>query len=220
MDPKYFQATQIANTLTPAVGWLLSLPATLVLIQQAASHGTVWHLVSSAIFGASLVISYGLFTLYHIFKFHQRWGRLFRILDHSTIYLLIAGTYTPFTLVSLRGNWGWTLFGTVWGLTVVGVVFKVFFVHRFKVLGPLLYLAMGWLIVVALEPALRLIPQEGLLLLLAGGLCYSFGLIFYAWKRLLFHHAIWHLFVLAGSSCHYAAVYSLIMTPAAAGGPL
>lgn len=215
MDPKYFRATQIANTLAPAVGWLASLPATVVLIQQAVNHGTVWHLVSSVVFGASLIISYGVFTLYHVFKFHQRWGRLFRILDHSTIYLLIAGTYTPFTLVSLRGNWGWTLFGTVWGLTVVGVVFKVFFVHRFKVLGPLLYLAMGWLIVVALEPAMRLIPTQGLLLLLAGGFCYSFGLIFYAWKRLLFHHAIWHLFVLAGSSCHYVAVYCLVITPAA-----
>lgn len=217
MDPKCFKATQIANTLTPAAGWLLSLPGTVVLICQAASHGTVWQVVSSAVFGCSLVISYGIFTLYHILKFHQRWGRLFRILDHSTIYLLIAGTYTPFTLVSLRGNWGWALFGTVWGLTVVGVVFKVFFVHRFKVLAPLLYLAMGWLIVIAIEPAIRLIPREDLLLLLAGGLCYSFGLIFYAWKRLLFHHAIWHLFVLAGSGCHYAAVYSIVIPPVAAG---
>ena len=126
---------------------------------------------------------------------------------------------SPFTLVSLRGNWGWTLFGTVWGLTVAGVVFKVFFVHRFKVLGPLLYLAMGWLIVVAIEPAMRLIPTQALMLLLAGGFCYSFGLIFYAWKRLLFHHAIWHLFVLAGSACHYAAVYSLVIAPAAGGQP-
>lgn len=217
MDPKYFKATQLANTLTPALGLLLCLPGVVVLIHRAAIHGSVWHVVSCAIFGASLIISYAVFTLYHIFKFHQRWGRLFRILDHSTIYLLIAGTYTPFTLVSLRGNWGWTLFGTVWGLTVVGVVFKVFFVHRFKLLAPLLYLGMGWLIVVAVEPATRLIPREGLLLLLAGGLCYSFGLIFYAWKRLLFHHAIWHLFVLAGSACHYAAVYSIIL-PVAAGG--
>lgn len=214
MDPRYFKATQIANTLTPALGWLLSLPGLVVLIFAAATQGTVWHVVACSIYGGSLVISYAIFTLYHVYKFNQRWGRLFRILDHSTIYLLIAGTYTPFTLVFLRGNWGWTLFGTVWGLTALGVVFKVLFVHRFKIVAPLLYLAMGWLIVVAVEPATRLIPAQGLQLLLAGGLFYSFGLIFYAWKRLLFHHAIWHLFVLAGSACHYAAVYySVIPRP-------
>ncbi len=217
MDPKYFKATQIANTLAPAVGWLLSLPGLAVLIYHAASHGNVWHVVGGAVYGATLVISYAIFTLYHVFKFHQRWGRLFRILDHSTIYLLIAGTYTPFTLVFLRGNWGWTMFVTVWGLTALGVLFKVFFVHRFKLLGPLLYLAMGWLIVVAIAPATRLIPWEGLKLLLAGGLFYSFGLFFYAWKRLLFHHAIWHLFVLGGSLCHYAAVYLYVIPRAGSG---
>ena len=139
--------------------------------------------------------------------------RFLKILDHSTIYLLIAGTYTPFTLVTLRGHWGWTLFATVWGVTVLGVLFKIFFVHRFKIAGPLIYLFMGWLIIFAIEPVVELIPWPGLQLLLAGGFFYSFGLIFYAWKKLLFHHAIWHLFVLAGSICHYFAVYYHVIPP-------
>ena len=207
MDQRSYKLTQIANTLTPAVGLLLGLPGLFLLIGRAVENGNGWHLVSCAIYGATLVISYAVFTLYHVFKFHERWGKTFKILDHSTIYLLIAGTYTPFTLVYLRGNGGWTLFGTVWGLTVLGVFFKIFFVHRLKILSPLIYLLMGWLLIFAVKPAMELIPRAGLQLLLAGGLFYSFGLIFYSWKRLLFHHAIWHLFVLAGSVCHYFAVF-------------
>ncbi len=216
MDQRYYKFTQLANTLAPAVGWLLSLPGLVALIIHAARNGNGWHIVSCTIYGSSLVIAYAAFTLYHIFKFHERWGKVFKILDHSTIYFLIAGTYTPFTLVYLRGNWGWTLFGAVWGLTVLGVFFKIFFIHRFKILAPLMYLLMGWLLIFAIKPAAELIPRAGLQLLLAGGLFYSFGLIFYAWKRLLFHHAIWHLFVLAGSVCHYVAVfYHVIPHPGA-----
>lgn len=207
MDQRYYKATLIANIITPAIGFALSVPGLVALIIQTLKNGTDLHVVTFSIYGCSLVISYAVFTLYHIFKFHARLGRIFKILDHATIYLLIAGTYTPFTLVFLRGNWGWTLFGTVWGMAVLGVILKIFYIHRFKLLGPLIYLFMGWLIVFAIKPAIELIPVEGLQLLLAGGLFYSFGLIFYAWKRLLFHHAIWHLFVLAGSTCHYFAVY-------------
>jgi hemolysin III len=207
MDPRYYKRVQTANILTPAVGLLLSLPAWGALVMHAARNGNTWHAVSCVIYGATLVVSYALFTLYHVYKFHERWGTLFKILDHSAIYLLIAGTYTPFLLISMRGSWGWTLFGAVWGLTIFGVFFKIFFVHRFKILAPLIYLFMGWLLVFAIKPAVALIPREGLQLLLAGGLFYSFGLIFYAWKRLLYHHAVWHLFVLAGSICHYLAVY-------------
>jgi hemolysin III len=207
MEPSEYKSTRIANIASPALGFLLSIPGLAALIIQALRHGTGLHTLTFSIYGLSLVISYALFTLYHIFKYDARLGKLFKILDHATIYLLIAGTYTPFALIFLRGNGGWTLFATVWGITVLGVVFKVFFIYRFKILGPLIYLAMGWLIVFAIKPALELIPTPGLLLLLAGGLFYSFGLIFYAWKRLRFHHAIWHLFVLAGSSCHYFAVY-------------
>lgn len=213
MDQRYYKPTQIVNTLTPALGFLLSIPGLVALIAHAVSNGNSWHIVSFTIYGSSLVISYAAFTLYHIFKFHERWGKVFKILDHSTIYLLIAGTYTPFTLVSLRGNWGWTLFAAVWVVTVLGILLKIFFVHRFKVLAPLIYLFMGWLIIFAIKPAVELIPRAGLHLLLAGGLFYSLGLIFYAWKRLIFHHAIWHLFVLAGSACHYFAVYYHVIPP-------
>nr|WP_305046666.1 hemolysin III family protein [Geoalkalibacter sp.] len=206
MDPRHYRRTQIANILAPGIGFALSIPGLVLLMVAAARHGEVWHVVSCAIYGASLVISYALFTLYHVFKFHVRFGKIFKILDHSTIYLLIAGTYTPFTLVFLRGNWGWTLFAAVWGLTLAGVIFKIFFVHRFKILAPLIYLAMGWLIILAIEPAMALIPPPAIRLLLAGGLAYSLGLIFYAWKGLPFHHAIWHLFVFAGSFLHYLAV--------------
>lgn len=214
MDQRFYKPVQFANTLTPAVGLVLSLAGLFALIDRAGENGNGWHLVSCSVYGATLVISYAAFTLYHIFKHHERWGNTFKILDHSTIYLLIAGTYTPFTLVYLRGNWGWTLFGLVWGLTLLGVLFKIFFVHRLKILAPTIYLFMGWLLIFAIKPAAELIPQAGLQWLLAGGLFYSFGLIFYAWKRLLFHHAIWHLFVLAGSACHYFAVfYHVIPTP-------
>jgi len=210
MDPNFYRSTQIANILTPAMGLIASIPGSVALIVHASSHGDVWHIVSFSVYGASLIISYLAFTLYHIFKFHDRWGKVFKILDHSTIYVLIAGTYTPFTLVSLRGHWGWTLFSAVWGVTLLGVFFKMFFVHHFKIMAPLVYLFMGWLIAFAVKPALELIPVTGLWLLLVGGLFYSFGLVFYAWKRLLYHHAIWHLFVLAGSACHFGAVYTLI----------
>jgi hemolysin III len=210
MEQRYYKSTQIANIASPAVGFILSLPGLIALTLHALSNGNGMHILTFIIFGSSLVMSYAVFTLYHIFKYVARWGKLLRILDHATIYVLIAGTYTPFCLVFLRGNWGWTLFVALWGITVLGVVFKILYIDRFKILGPLIYLAMGWLIVFAIKPALELIPASGLLLLLAGGLFYSFGLIFYAWKRLRFHHAIWHLFVLAGSSCHYIAVYYIL----------
>ncbi len=212
MEQRYYRSTQIANIATPSVGFILSIPGLIALTLHALSDGNGVHILTFIIFGSSLIISYALFTLYHIFKFHARWGKLFKILDHSTIFLLIAGTYTPFTLVFLRDRLGWTLFAAAWVIAVLGVVFKIFYIHRFKVLGPLIYLAMGWLIILAIKPAVELIPLAGLLLLLAGGLFYSFGLIFYAWKRLRFHHAIWHLFVLAGSSCHYIAAYSHIIS--------
>jgi hemolysin III len=207
MDPRYYRINQLANIFAPGIGFLLSIPGLLMLLFYANRYGNEWHLISCAIYGASIVIAYACFTLYHVYKFHQRWGQIFKIIDHSSIYLLIAGTYTPFALVFLRGHWGWTLFSVVWGMAIVGIIFKIFFVHRFKVLAPLFYLAMGWLIVFAIKPAMDHIPLSALYLLLAGGLFYSFGLIFYAWKRLLFHHAVWHLFVLAGTALHYSAVF-------------
>lgn len=207
MEPRHYRINQFANILAPGLGLLLSIPGLIMLLVQANRYGDGWHIVSCAIYGATVVIAYACFTLYHIYKFSPRWGRIYKIIDHASIYLLIAGTYTPFALVHLRGHWGWTLFAVVWGLAVAGVVFKVFFVYRFKILAPLLYLAMGWLLVLVIKPAIDHIPTAALYLLLAGGLFYSFGLIFYAWKKLLFHHAIWHLFVFAGTALHYFAIF-------------
>jgi hemolysin III len=207
MDPRFYRINQLANIFAPGIGFFLSIPGLVMLLVQANRHGNEWHIVSCAIYGVTVVVSYASFTLYHIYKFHGRWGKLFKIIDHSSIYLLIAGTYTPFTLVYLRGHWGWTLFTAIWVLAVAGVVFTIFFVHRFKIVPPLLCLAMGWLIILAIGPAVAHIPTMALYLLLAGGLSYSFGLIFYAWKKLLFHHAVWHLFVLAGTILHYMAVF-------------
>jgi hemolysin III len=216
MDQRYHRPIQHANILASAAGFLLSLPGLAALLVASVRNGDGWHVTSCAVYGSSLVTSYAVFTLYHIFKFHERWGKIFKILDHATIYLLIAGTYTPFVLVPLRGTWGWTLFGVVWGMTVVGICFKIFYVYRFKTVATMIYLFMGWLVIVAIKPAIEVIPRPGLMLLLAGGLFYSLGLVFYAWKRLLFHHAIWHLFVLAGSTCHYFAVYGYVIPHAAA----
>jgi hemolysin III len=211
MDERDYLATQIANISAPALGLLLAIPGFWLLLERALREGDGWQIGGCLAYGISLVLAYAAFTSYHIFKFHRRWGTLFKIFDHSAIYLLIAGTYTPFTLVFLRGHWGWTLFATVWGVTVCGILFKSYFIHRFKVLGPLLYLGMGWLLLLVIKPALVLIPAGGLWLLLAGGLWYSVGLIFYAWQRLPYHHAIWHLFVFAGSLCHYLAIYRYVL---------
>ena len=193
------------NTLSSALGLLCALAGLPLLVTLAARNGSSWQVVSTAIYGATLVLSYLAFTLYHLFKSSSRYT-LFKILDHAAIYLLIAGTYTPFTLVNLRGHGGWLLFGVMWGLAFAGVIFKIFFVHRFRIVAPLLYVVMGWMFVLAIEPALAYIPAEGLWLLLAGGLLYTGGLLFYAFERIPYHHAIWHLFVVGGSLCHFLAV--------------
>jgi hemolysin III len=137
--------------------------------------------------------------------------RILKIVDHSAIYLLIAGTYTPFTLVILRGAWGWSLFGVVWGLALLGILWKIWFVDRFTVVSTTVYLMMGWLAVIAVKPLFALVPAGGIALILAGGICYTIGVGFFAWRRLPFHHAVWHLFVLAGSTCHYIAVLLYVL---------
>jgi hemolysin III len=196
---------EIANSITIALGLLLSLPGLVGLIIIASLNGNSWHVISCSIYGATLVLSYSAFTLYHTFR-SKHVKHIFKILDHSAIYLLIAGTYTPFTLVLLRGNWGWTLFGLVWGLSIIGIIFKIFFVGRFKLVSTISYIFMGWLIVIASKPLFYLIPKGGIGWLVAGGLFYTTGILFYAFKKIPFNHAIWHLFVLAGSICHYFAV--------------
>lgn len=209
MDRK-LKSEEIANSITHGAGALLSIAGLSVLVVLAALYGDARHIVSCSIFGATLVLLYTASTLYH--SFHEpHLKRFFKTLDHSCIYLLIAGTYTPFTLVSLKGAWGWTLFGIVWGLALFGIFFKIFYVYRFKIFSTLLYIAMGWIVIIAGETLLSRIPAGGLGLLLAGGLAYTGGVVFYLCKKIPYHHAVWHVFVLAGSTLHYFAVMFYVL---------
>lgn len=201
---------ELANSITHAIGVALSLAALVILVVYAAMQGDGWKVVSFSIYGTTLVLLYTASTLYHSFS-SERARHYLKIFDHSAIYLLIAGTYTPFLLVMIRGAWGWTLFGIIWGLAIVGIIFKLFFVHRFNVVSTIIYLLMGWLILIAFRPLITYVPENGLYWLLAGGLSYSFGVIFYLWKRIPYHHAIWHLFVLGGSIFHFFAVLFYVL---------
>lgn len=203
---------EVANTITHGIGLLLSVVGFVVLLVLAALRGTAWHIVACSIYGATLISLYTASTLYHA-VISPRVKRALRIFDHSAIYLLIAGTYTPFLLVSLRGPWGWSLFGVIWGLALAGVLFKFWFVERFVILSTAVYIAMGWLVVIAAKPVITHVPFTALIWLLAGGLAYTGGVIFFAAKRIPYSHAIWHLFVLAGSICHYFAVLSTVIPP-------
>ena len=202
---RYTLREEIANSITHGVGILFSVAGLAVLIGLAARYGDAWHIVSCSIFGATMILLYTASTLYHGIT-HPGAKQVLRICDHCAIFLLIAGTYTPFTLVNLRGPWGWSLFGTIWGLALLGIVLQLTPWRRFRVLSVLLYVGMGWAIVVATKPLLHAVAPGGLLLLALGGLAYTGGLGFYAWRSLPHNHAIWHLFVLAGSVLHFFAI--------------
>ncbi len=195
---------QLANSVSHGIGFLAALIAFPILIVGAASHGTA-AIVGAAVFAVTLTLLYLSSTLYHALG-HTRARRVLRAVDHSTIYLLIAGTYTPFTLGVLRGPWGWTLFGLIWALALTGVLVKSRGSFKYPRLSTMLYLAMGWLIIVAALPLWRAMPGWGLFWLAAGGLAYTGGVGFYAAKRLRYGHFVWHLFVLTGSACHLVAV--------------
>lgn len=200
----------IANSVTHGIGALLSVAGLVTLIFLAAMRGGAREIVSVVVYGTTLCLLYLCSTLYHAIP-APRARRILRFLDHASIYLLIAGSYTPFTLLVLRGAWGWTLFGLVWGIAVMGVVFKLFATGRFGVLSGCLYIAMGWLVVIAIKPLLAALPLYGFLWLMAGGLFYTGGMAFYAKDRIPYFHMIWHLFVLAGSLCHFVAVLRYVM---------
>ena len=208
-DVPTFRA-ELSNVLTHGVGFLASIAALVLLVSCAGFYGGVREITASAVYGATLVALYFASTLYHSTRTVAA-RRITRILDHIAIYLLIAGTYTPFTLIALRGPWGWTLFGVVWGLALVGVVYEIFFCGRFKLVSIFVYLAMGWLVIVAIKPLVSHLPPAGVVWLAAGGVAYSLGTIFYAWKTFPHHHAIWHLFVLGGSICHFVAVMRYVL---------
>ncbi|MBU1694172.1 MAG: hemolysin III family protein [Verrucomicrobia bacterium] len=203
--PRYSRGHELANRLTHGVSVALSIAGLAVLVSLAARRGNAWHVVSCGIYGATLIALFLASTLYHSFT-NPRVKRVLRVMDHASIYLLIAGSYTPFLLVNLRGPWGWSLFGIVWGLAVIGIVLKVFFTGRFRYASTAIYLAMGWMIVIAIRPLARAVPTGGMMLLLTGGVLYTGGAVLYLFKRLPYHHAIWHLFVLAAAVAQYFAV--------------
>ncbi len=189
---------------------MLAIAALVLLIVFAAIYGNVWHVVSFSIYGTTLVLLYLSSTLYHGIQ-NQRWKAILRVVDHSAIFLLIAGTYTPFTLVTLREHGGWVIFGIIWGLALTGIAYKIFFINRHVVISTLFYLLMGWLIVFSIRDLVENLPANGIVLLLAGGLSYTLGMIFYAGRERLLMHAIWHLFVLGGSICHFFAVLLYVL---------
>jgi len=203
--PLYSIKEEIANSITHGVGLVLAIAGLGVLIAFASRLGNAWHVVSCSIFATTLILQYTFSTLYHSIQ-RPRPKSVLRVLDHSAIFLLIAGTYTPFMLVNLRGTWGWTLFGIVWTLALLGVLFQVSLLHRWQGISLALYIGMGWVVVIAIKPMLDNVAPGGLILLLLGGLAYTSGVGFYLWKSLRYHHAIWHGFVLAGSILHFFAV--------------
>lgn len=211
--PIYSLKEEIANTTTHGIGALLSIAALVLLIVFSSINGTAWHIVSCTIFGVSITLLYTASTLYHLVT-TPRMKKFFRTLDHSSIFLLIAGTYTPFTLVSLNGSLGWTIFGLVWGIAIVGAILETMTQQRFPKLSLCLYLGLGWLIIFAIKPIFANVDTGGIILLIGGGLSYSLGVIFYMWKSLIFNHAIWHVFVLAGTVLHFFSVFFYVIPPA------
>jgi hemolysin III len=209
----YTVGEEIAHAVTHGIGAVLSIAGLAVLVAFATLYGNAWHITSSSIYGVTLILLYTASTLYHGIP-QPAAKRVLRRIDHAAIFLLIAGTYTPFTLVNLRGEWGWLLFGLVWSFAILGVVLETVAKRRIKRLSLTLYLGLGWLVVIAIEPLLDAVASGGLILLLAGGLCYSLGVIFYVWKRLAYHHAVWHMFVMVGSMLHFFSIFFYVLPPA------
>jgi len=198
------------NIISHATGLLLSIIALAFLVTRASLYGDVWHVVSLSIFGASLIVLYTASTVYHSSKAPQARSQL-RIVDHASIYVLIAGTYTPFTLVTLNGTVGWVIFAISWGMALTGITLKLFFTGRYRLLSTAMYIFMGWLIIFAIKPLINNLPVDGIYWLVAGGLAYTLGGILYSIKKIKFNHAIFHVFVLLGSFCHFIAVYFYVL---------
>ena len=210
----YSSHEELAHGISHAIGTCFAITGLVILLIMAIRYGNVYHVVSAAIYGSSLILLYMASTLYHLVSTPSV-KKFFQQLDHSMIYILIAGTYTPLTLVTLRGGWGWTLFGLVWSMGLIGLVLELVIKQRIRWLSLVLYLAMGWLVIIAVKPLVMAMPPGGLFLLILGGLFYSFGIIFYIWETLAYHHAIWHLFVMAGSTAHFFTILLYVMPSAA-----
>jgi len=205
-DPK----EEKLNVISHGIGLLLSIAALVLLVVYASKYGSVWHIVSFSIYGASLIVLYSASTFYHYVQNPKLRHRL-NIFDHAAIYVLIAGTYTPFTLVVLKGWVGWTIFGVSWGLALLGIILKLFFIGRFNKISTIAYVLMGWLIIFAIKPLVLNLPFEGLMWLLSGGLSYTVGAILYSIKGIKYNHAIFHIFVLLGSFSHFMAVFFYVL---------
>jgi len=198
------------NIISHATGFILSILAFILLLTKAISYGNICYIISFSIFGASLIILYAASTLYHSTKNPELRIRL-RVLDHAAIYVLIAGTYTPFSIITLSGSVGWTIFGISWGLALIGIVLKLFFTGKYKIISTLMYVFMGWIIVFAIKPLIDNLSSEGLLWLATGGITYTFGAILYSIKKIKFNHAIFHILVLIGSICHFVSVFLYLL---------
>jgi hemolysin III len=198
------------NIISHTIGLILSIVALILLVTHANLHGDLWHIVSFSIFGTSLVILYAASILYHSAKKSELRHRL-KIIDHASIYVLIAGTYTPFTLVTLNSTIGWVIFGISWGLALTGIILKLFFTGKYNLISTIMYVLMGWVIVFAIKPLINNLPLEGLLWLFAGGVSYTIGAILYSIKKIKFNHAIFHVFVLFGSFCHFMSVFFYVL---------
>jgi hemolysin III len=200
---------EIVNSITHGIGALLSIAGLVILIVWAAGSGSGWQMVSFSIFGGTLIILYLASTLYHGLPM-PRVKQAFKIIDHSAIFLLIAGTYTPFMLLNLRGPWGWSILAIIWALAIMGILLKIFYISKFQKISVALYVFMGWLGMVAFKEIFAHVPPLSLTLIVLGGVSYTAGLTFYGWRKLPYHHAVWHIFVIGGSISHYLAVwYSL-----------
>jgi hemolysin III len=207
--PAYTFAAELSNAITHGVGALLSIAGLVILIVAAAGRGDAWHIVSFSLFGVSALMLYTMSTLYHAIP-DSRAKRVFKVLDHISIYLLIAGSYTPFALVALRSSVGWLVFGVVWGAAALGIAVEPFVVGKAKALSALIYIAMGWIVAFAWKPLTQAIGPHTLVLLMAGGIAYTAGALFYVMKRWRWSHPVWHLFVAAGTIVHFFAVMSLL----------
>jgi hemolysin III len=204
---------EIASSVIHGVGVVLAIAGLAILSVVSSLRGDAWHVVGCAVFGTTLVLLYTASTLYHGIS-RPRAKQVLRVLDHSAIYLLIAGTYTPFCLVSLRGPWGWSLLGVVWGLAAAGIGTRAALAKRLPVMSVVVYVLMGWAVIVATRPLLQSLPGEGFALLLAGGVFYTGGIVFYGWRAMPYHHAVWHAFVLLGSVLHFLAVLLYVIPSA------
>lgn len=206
MPKKNRKREEFLNVLTHGTGAVLSVAALVIMIIYSVYRGTATHLAASLVFGISLVVLYSASTIYHAMV-KLKWKRLFRLIDHLSIYILIAGTYTPIALLGLKGTWGWVIFGLIWAFAIVGFIFKFSPLRRSEKLSLSLYALMGWLIIIAIKPLLANMETGALLYLLGGGLCYTFGIYFYAKEKIPYNHAIWHVFVLGGSVLHFFGIF-------------